>query len=130
MHCKLSNRSRAASPRAGFTLAEVLAAMLFLAIVIPVAVAGLRIASHAGAVANRKAVAARIADRVLNEMIVTGQTQKTAQTGRVQEGPVEYTWAISIESSGLDSLRLATAKVIFSAQGQEYDVRLSTLIPQ
>ena len=128
MRCKPRNRSRINSARAGFTLAEVLAAMLFLAIVVPVAVAGLRVASHAGEVAARKAVAARIADRVLNEMIITGQAQKNAQTGKVTEGPVEYTWNLTIESSGLDTMRLATVVVNFPAQGQEYGFKLSTLV--
>ena len=50
-----------------FTLVEVLAALLFMAIVIPVAVDALHVASLAGEVAARKAVATRIADRVLNE---------------------------------------------------------------
>ena len=43
-----------------FTLAEVLAAMLFLAIVIPAAVEALHVASLAGEVAARKGAAARI----------------------------------------------------------------------
>jgi type II secretory pathway pseudopilin PulG len=126
MLCKPFNRSRTAN--AGFTLAEVLAAMLFMAIVIPVAVGALRISSLAGVVATRKAVAARIAERVLNEMIVTGQAQKNAQSGKVQEGPIEYTWTMNIESSGLDTLRLATVDVTFPAQGKDYDVKLSTLV--
>ena len=50
--------------RAAFTLAEVLAALLFMAIVIPVALEGLRIASLAGQVGERKAAAARVAERV------------------------------------------------------------------
>ena len=134
MNCKPFNRAsgtgetRVPLRQAGFTLAEVLAAMLFMAIVIPVAVGALRIASLAGEVATRKAVAARIADRVLNEMIVTGQAQKNAQSGKVQEGPIEYTWTMNIESSGLDTLRLATVEVKFPAQGKDYDVKLSTLV--
>src|SRR6478735_6417980 len=57
--------------QAGFTLAEVLAALLFMAIVIPVAVQGLRIASRAGSLSERKAIAARLADSKLNELVVT-----------------------------------------------------------
>jgi type II secretory pathway pseudopilin PulG len=56
-----------------FTLVEVLAALAFMAIVIPVAVEGLRVANLAGQVGQRRAVAARIADRILNELFVTGQ---------------------------------------------------------
>ena len=43
-------------PRAAFTLAEVLAALMFMAIVIPVAVEALRTASLAGEVARYRAV--------------------------------------------------------------------------
>jgi len=124
MNCKPFNRSRTA--KAGFTLAEVLAAMLFMAIVIPVAVGALRIGSLAGEVATRKAVAARIADRVLNEMIIMGTSQKLS--GQIQEGPIQYNWTINIESAGLDTLRLATVDVTFAAQGKDYDVKLSTLL--
>ena len=63
--------SRVTRHASAFTLAEVLAAMLFLAIVIPAAVEALHVASLAGEVAARKGAAARIADRILNESIVT-----------------------------------------------------------
>jgi len=102
--------------------------MLFMAIVIPVAVAGLRLASLAGEVGARKAVAARIAERVLNEAMVTGQAQKSAQSGTVREGVLDFRWTLTIESSGLDTLRLATVQVAFPAQGRDYDVSLSTLV--
>ena len=76
--------------RAGFTLVEVLAALAFMAIVIPVAVDGLRVANQAGQVGQRKAVAARIAERVLNEMVITGQFRSPTQGGTVQEGVQAY----------------------------------------
>ena len=52
--------SRVTRHISAFTLAEVLAAMLFLAIVIPAAVEALHVASLAGEVAARKGAAARI----------------------------------------------------------------------
>src|ERR1700683_344341 len=54
--------------RRAFTLIEVLAAMLFMAIVIPVAMEGLRMASLGGEVAQRKMVAARLASKIINEL--------------------------------------------------------------
>jgi type II secretory pathway pseudopilin PulG len=114
--------------QAAFTLAEVLAAMLFMAIVIPVAILGLRLASQAGEVATRKAIATRIGERVLNETIVTGQTQKSSQMGQTREGQQDYRWTLLIEPSGLDTLRLATVQVFYPVQDKEYDVRLSTLV--
>lgn len=102
--------------------------MVFMAIVIPVAVAGLRIASLAGEVGSRKAVACRVAERQLNEALITGQLNKSSQSGTVREGVIDYQWRISVEPSGLDSLSTATAKVTFLAQGREYDVNVSTLV--
>ena len=55
----------------GFTFIEVLVAMLFMAIVIPVAVRALTVSNRAGVVAERKRVAMRLADTVLTESVIT-----------------------------------------------------------
>jgi prepilin-type N-terminal cleavage/methylation domain-containing protein len=129
MNCKTRNPVRASNRRqTGFTLAEVLAAMLLMAIVIPVAVSGLRIASLAGEVGSRKAVACRVADRVLNEALITGQLVKSSQSGTVREGVIDYNWKTSVEPSGLETLSIATAEVTFQAQGRDYEVNISTLV--
>ncbi|HMC28196.1 MAG TPA: hypothetical protein VKM56_10445 [Verrucomicrobiae bacterium] len=124
-HCK---RPSAKQSRAGFTLAEVLAALVFMAIVIPAAVHGLRIAGLAGQVAERKAAAARIAEKLLNEQIVTTQGSQSTQSGTVQEGPYQYRWQMLNEPWDQDALRLVSMDVTFAVQGQDYDVRLSTLL--
>ena len=64
--------------------------MLFLAIVIPAAVEALHVASLAGEVAARKGVAARIADRILNESIVLTNWNLGTQSGTVSEGAGEF----------------------------------------
>jgi hypothetical protein len=106
----------------------VLAALAFMAIVIPVAVEGLRIANLAGQVSQRKAVATRIAERVLNEMLITSQMRGSAQNGTMQEGFQEYRWSIRAEPWPEDAMRLVTVQVMFPVQGRDYDVRLSTLV--
>jgi type II secretory pathway pseudopilin PulG len=116
-----------------FTLAEVLAAMMFMAIVIPVAMQGLRIASLAGEVGRRKIVAARVGNKILNELKVTGQLQNTSQSGVVNEGGLQYKWSVRSEIWTEDTtspMTLATLTVAYQAQGKPYDVRLSTLLPQ
>lgn len=111
-----------------FTLAEVLAALAFLAIVIPVAVEGLRVANRAGQVGQRKAVAARIAERVLNAWTVESQGLGGSSQGVVEEGPFEYAWSLRTELWPEDSaMRLVTVQVSYAIQGEEYEVRLSTL---
>src|SRR2546423_13923912 len=103
MHCKPRCGNRG---HGGFTLAEVVAALVFMAIVIPAAVHGLRIAGLAGQVAQRKAMAGRVAERVLNELIVTSQGSQATQSGVVQDGPYQYRWQMRNEPWEQDALRL------------------------
>lgn len=122
---KIGNRQSAIEN--GFTLAEVLAALLFLAIVIPTAVEALHVASMAGEVATRKAAAARVADRVLNESLVTTNWMGGMQSGTVSEGILDFKWKLTSQSWPQDSMQLLTAEVTYSAQGKDFSVTLSTL---
>ena len=144
--------------QAGFTLAEVLAALLFMAIVIPVAMQGLQVASRAGVVAVRKAEAARVADRLLNESIVTTNWNQSMQSGVVIEDDRSYRWSLRNEQwnqpltspavsrpmgAGLTvasqptinqstanqvTMTLLTVEVSYTVQSQEFSVRESTLV--
>ncbi len=114
-------------PKAAFTLAEVMVALLFLAIVIPVAVKAISIASLAGEVAARKGAAARIADRILNESIVLTNWNNGVQSGTVQEGVLDFHWTLTSQAWPQDAMQLLTAEVTYQAQGKDYSVKLSTL---
>ena len=120
--------SRAINPlRRGFTLAEVLAALLLMAIVVPVALQGVQIASRAGTLGQRKAAAMRVAERVLNELIATdGLTQSTA-SGTVPEGDQSYAWTMQTESWPEDAMNVVTVRVVFNVQGNDYNVSLSSI---
>lgn len=113
---------------AAFTLVELLAAMAFMAIVIPAAVEGLRIANRAGVVGQRKAVAARVMDSVLNEYIANGQQRSSVTRGFVQEGELHYDWRIELQNWSEDRMRLVTCEVTYPVQGETFTVRGSTLI--
>lgn len=116
----------------GFTLAEVLAALLFMAIVVPVAMEGLHIASLAGAVAERKGEAARIAERVLNESLITTNWNQSMQSGSTIEGQREFRWTLRSDPWNQDPaqsvMRQLSVEVHFTAQNKEYSVKLSTLV--
>jgi len=112
---------------AAFTLVEVLAALMFMAIVIPVAVDALRVASLSGEFATRKAEAARVADAILNESIVT-TNWNSAVNGTVIENGHEFHYTLNSQSWLPDpTLQLLTAEVTFSAGGRQCSVRLNTL---
>lgn len=113
--------------RRAFTLVEVLAAMLFMAIVIPVAMHGVSVASRAGTLGQRKATAMRIAERVLDETIATSQNPATAAVGSVTEGDITYPWTLKVDAWPEDTMTVLTATVSFDVQGNTYDISASTL---
>jgi type II secretion system protein I len=115
--------------RRGFTLVEVLAALLMMAIVIPVAMEALGVASRLGVLGQRKAAAMRVAERLLSELIVEGQTQQASSSGSLVEGDITYPWTSRVENWPEDALQQLTVTVQFTAQGGLFDVSATTLVP-
>src|SRR6266487_2607745 len=96
MKCERTNsRSRA------FTLVEVLAAMVLLAIVLPVAMKGISIATRAAAVSKHRTIAAQLGSSKLQEIIATGQWETTTNLSGdfTAEGTeyYEYTWTAQLQ---------------------------------
>jgi len=124
----LKKRHRAAA----FTLAEVLASLVFMAILIPVALEALSIATRAGEVAARKGEASLVAERVLNENVATTNWSGSVQNGSVRQGVREFNWSLHNEPWTADTaqsaMRQLSVEVKYSVQGREYSVRMSTLV--
>jgi Tfp pilus assembly protein PilV len=126
---RANTRSRST---AGFTLAEVLAALLFMAIVIPAAIEGMHIASLAGTVAERKGEAARVAQRLLAENLVTTNSSQSVQSGTLTEGQRQFNYTMRSDPWSQDPsqnvIRQLSVEVKFTAQNRDYSVRMSTLV--
>jgi type II secretory pathway pseudopilin PulG len=123
----ISRHSSPVTRHSAFTLVEVLAALLFLAIVIPTAIEALHMATLSGEVATRKSAAARVADRVLNESIVMTNWNGGTRSGTATEGAIDYRWTLSSQNWPQDAMQLLTVEVKYPAQGKDYSVKLSTL---
>ncbi len=123
----LSSINPGRGARRGFTLVEVLASLLLMAIVVPVAMEGMSIASRAGLMGQRKAAAMRVAERVMNELMLTGQLDQNSMSGSVDEGDTSYPWTMQSETWPEDAMTVMTVKVTFTVQGNTYDVSASTL---
>jgi type II secretory pathway pseudopilin PulG len=115
---------------AGFTLAEVLAAMLFMAIVIPVAIQGLRISSQAGVVAERSSIALHLGEALINELAIGGRYREVGASGDFGFEWAGYRWEAQVEPWGREAMRLLHIDIFFPAQNQERSVRLSTLVSE
>jgi type II secretory pathway pseudopilin PulG len=127
-----SARLRRGTGAAGFTLAEVMAAMVFMAILIPVALEGLSIASRAGEVAVRKSEAALVAERLLNENVVTTNWNQSSQNGTLRQGVRDFRWSMRNDpwnqDANVSTIRQLSVEVKFDVQGRDYTVRMSTLV--
>lgn len=127
-----SARLRRGIGAAGFTLAEVMAAMVFMAILIPVALEGLSIASRAGEVAVRKSEAALVAERLLNENVVTTNWNQSSQNGTLRQGVRDFRWSMRNDpwnqDANVSTMRQLSVEVKFDVQGRDYTVRMSTLV--
>ncbi len=86
------------SARRAFTLVEVLASLMLIALVVPVAMEAMAVASRAGELGRRKAAAMRVGERVLGELLAEGQLATGATSGVAQEGPFEYPWSVRLEN--------------------------------
>lgn len=125
----MSKRSKAQRGAVrGFTFVEVLAAMLFMAIVIPVTFEGITLANRIGVKAARKRVAAELAAQKLNESVVTESWRSGDEAGDFEDEQPGYRWEVSAEDWTDDTMRMLTARVYYKVQEQEYSEELSTLV--
>jgi Tfp pilus assembly protein PilV len=111
----------------GFTFAETLAAMLFMAIVVPVMVQGMTVASHAGIAAQRQREAVELADRLLTELVLTDDWRDSDGDGDFGEDWPGYRWVLRDDGWEEDTMREVTVEVLYTVQGRERSVTLTTL---
>jgi len=114
----------------GFTFAEALAAMVFVGVVVPVAIQGVLIAARAGEAVERREKAAYLADRVLNEAVVTGTWQSGTESGDFGEDWPDYRWTLETRDWTEPGLILVTGTVYYKVQSKEYAARLSALVEE
>lgn len=114
--------------RRGFTFVEVLAAMLFMAIVIPVVMQGLSVANRLAAMADRKKFAAELADRLLTEKVADGEWKLGGQEGDVVADSNSYHWTLSTTNWSEESMLVVSMAVRFKVQSQDSEVSLNTLV--
>ena len=117
--------------RSGFTLIEVLATILLLAIVVPVAMQAVNTASSAASAARHKSVAAGLAESKMAELIATGDWQTGAVSGGFGEEYPEFRWdarAVNWTEASVTQLDVVVAWK--TARRGDESLVLSTLVYQ
>jgi type II secretion system protein I len=119
--------------RTGFTLIEVLVALLLFGIVVPVAMNAIDLSTHAGSIARHQAEAATLADAKLAEIVAQSQADPTLATaGGINQGDFGqdfpgYRWVLQSAQREYDTAELSVS-VLWPDQGADRSVTVTTLI--
>jgi len=116
------------SRAAGFTFVEVLAALVFLGILMPVVISALLLSNRAGLIAERSTNAMQLAENRLGELLLPSAPGTGESRGDFGQEWPGYRWELTRgdwqSGSGMTEL---TMTAFFKVQGQEHDVRVTTL---
>ena len=114
--------------RRGFTLIEVLATLLLLAIALPVILHGISIATSAGSLAKQRSEAYGLCESKLNELLATGQYQYGNLSGDFSPDFPKYRWIATVQDWTDPNTEQLDVHVKWTSRGAEQDVVLSSLV--
>jgi prepilin-type N-terminal cleavage/methylation domain-containing protein len=121
-------RLRSSCARRGFTLVEVLATIVLMAIVLPVAMHGVSLCLASAQAARQRTEAAGLAESKLNELLATGDWQYGLLSGDFGEAWPQYKWSGSAGAWEDASLQELSVRVYWTSRGQEREVVVTTLV--
>ena len=127
LDCAGTEARTTARPR-GFTLIEVMAAVVFVAIVLPVVMRGFSLATLAGELAEKRAEAAVLAHSKMNEIAVTHIWQNGAMGGDFSPDHPAYRWTAELKDWDMSTLKELDVHVTWGQPGRERSLTMATLL--
>lgn len=117
------------TPRAGFTLIEVLATLLIIAIVLPVVMQGVALCTSAASTARRRNEAGALAESMLSELVATGDWQNGQLSGTFGDDWPDYRWSAEVGPWGQAAeVQQLDLQVTWTSRNEEQSLTLSTLV--
>jgi prepilin-type N-terminal cleavage/methylation domain-containing protein len=113
----------------GFTLVEILATFVLIAIIIPVVMEGISLSIKLGVKSKRQAEAGALAETRLAEMLLSGDYDNGKQSGDFETDGLDYTWSLEVkdwEKEGSMQQLIMTVDWTDSL-GMDHSVELATL---
>jgi len=112
-----------------FTFAEILAALVFLALLVPAIMEGITLCSRASLMAERGAFAVSLAQNKLDELALNDAWSREDLSGDFGEDFPNFRWEAEHapweETGNMEEL---TVRAFFNVQGREESVTLTTLV--
>jgi len=123
-----NNAIQAPRRSGGFTFIELLATVVLIAIIMPVAMGSIGLCTRLGGQSRRQIEAASLAQTKLTELRVTGDWENGDQRGDSEADWSDYQWQATVTNWTDATMRQLDVTVSWLSQGHERSVTLSTLI--
>jgi len=114
----------------GFTLIEVLVAVVIVGVVLPIAMRGISLATTVANLTHQRATAATLARQKLDELVTTKDYKSSALEGDYGDDAPEFAWHVTLDDWSDSTLSLLTVRVTWTWRYAEQSVSMSTLVPQ
>lgn len=111
-----------------FTLVELLACLAVVAIVLPVAMGAISVATRTSGLARQQLEAANLAQSKLNELVVTSAWQGSELAGDFGADWPDYRWSAQVAEYDASTLQQLTLRVTWTTRGKDQSVALTTLV--
>ncbi len=121
--------SRTTRARRGFTFVELLATVVLIAAILPVAMRGIGLCARLSGQSRRQLEAASLARLKVTELVVSGDYLSGDQQGDFDEDWAGYRWQAAVNAWTEDTVQQLDVTVFWTAQNQERSLTLTTLVP-
>ena len=113
----------------GFTLVEILATFVLIAIILPVAMEGISLSTKMASDSKRKIEAGTLAEIKMTDLLVNKDWTDGDDNGNFGNDYPEYTWRYEVKDwESEDMMRQIDLYVEWAATGRTHSVVLSTLV--
>ena len=112
----------------GFTLVEIMATLVLIAIILPVAMKGISLALRTSDDARARMEATSLAETKLSELVATGDWRSNELAGDFGAEWPDYSWSAEVMDWEGAVLQQVTVRVEWTRRSQDRAVALSTLV--
>jgi prepilin-type N-terminal cleavage/methylation domain-containing protein len=112
----------------GFTLMEILATIALIALILPVAMKGIALATSVASDSKMKQQAIHLAQNQLAEILIEEEWQDSSQSGEFSDDDSAYRWEMNTSEWSESGLKQIDLTVSWDHRGRENNVTLSTLV--
>ena len=112
----------------GFTLIEILAALLLIGLILPTAMKGVSLATMLASDSSHKYEALDLAETKLAEILLQQEWKSSSGTGTFEDKYDSYQWTMSVSDWTMAGIKQIDLFVYWQQRNRQRNVTLSTLV--